>query len=163
LIGRRTVSGQAAARSPAAQFVIGAWREAGVTVTDEPRQNKEWQAALEAGDFDVAFEFQGDYFDDPMQQLAKYISHDLSPVNYSRATDRMLDALFIGEAISGDPGQRRRMVRDFERRVFGEANTVPVLWWNRIVVTSSRLKGWFLTPSLYLNQDLADVWLEPAP
>ena len=148
--------------APAARFAIEAWREIGVNVTEKPLQNKEWLAALEAGDFDVAFEFQGDYFDDPTQQLAKYVSRDLSPVNYSSATDRMLDALFVGQAISGDRRQRSNIVRDFERRVFSEAYTVPVLWWNRIVVTSARLKDWFLTPSLYLNQDLADVWLKPA-
>ena len=148
--------------APAARFAIEAWREIGVNVTEKPLQNKEWFAALEAGDFDVAFEFQGDYFDDPTQQLAKYVSRDLSPVNYSGATDRMLDALFVGQAISGDPRQRSKIVRDFETRVFSEAYTVPVLWWNRIVVTSARLNGWFLTPSLYLNQDLADVWLEAA-
>jgi peptide/nickel transport system substrate-binding protein len=75
----------------------------------------------------------------------------------------MLDALFVGQAVSGDARQRSKIVRDFERRVFSEAYSVPVLWWNRIVVTSAQLKGWFLTPSLYLNQDLADVWLERAP
>jgi peptide/nickel transport system substrate-binding protein len=147
--------------APAARFAVDAWREVGVNVTEKPLKNKEWQAALEAGDFDVAFEFQGDYFDDPTQQLAKYVSRDLSPVNYSGATDRLLDALFVGQAISSDPRQRSKIIRDFERRVFNEAYTVPVLWWNRIVVTSARLKDWFLTPSLYVNQDLAEVWLEP--
>lgn len=146
---------------PAAAFVIAQWREIGVDVTENALENKLWRAALTKGDFDVAFEFQGDYFDDPTQQLAKYISSDLSPVNYSRARDRMLDALFVGQAISGDPGGRIRMVRDFERRAMTEAYTVPVLWWNRIVVTSSRLNGWYLTPSLYTNQNLRDVWLQP--
>jgi peptide/nickel transport system substrate-binding protein len=147
----------------AAQFVIAGWREIGVTATERSLSNKEWQAALESGEFDVAFDFQGDYFDDPTQQLTKHVSRDLSPVNYSRSTDRMLDALFVGQAVSGDARQRSKIVRDFERRVFSEAYSVPVLWWNRIVVTSAQLKGWFLTPSLYLNQDLADVWLERAP
>jgi peptide/nickel transport system substrate-binding protein len=38
---------------------------------------------------------------------------------------------------------------------------VPILWWNRIIANSSRVKGWSITPSHYLNQDLAGVWLEP--
>ncbi|MGZ9159514.1 MAG: ABC transporter substrate-binding protein, partial [Nitrospira sp.] len=59
--------------APAARFAIDSWREIGVDVTEKPLKNKDWQAALEAGDFDVAFEFQGDYFDDPTQQLAKYV------------------------------------------------------------------------------------------
>lgn len=147
--------------APAAEYVAQAWRQIGVTAHEKRLNTREWQAALEAGDFDAAFDFGGDYFDDPTLQLARYISRDLSPMNYSGATDRTLDALFVGQAVTGDLRQRTKIVRDFERRLFTEAYTVPVLWWNRIVVTSSRLKGWDITPSHYLNQDLAGVWLEP--
>jgi len=37
---------------------------------------------------------------------------------------------------------------------------VPFLWWNRIVATSSAVKGWYLTPSGFRDQDLGDVWLD---
>jgi peptide/nickel transport system substrate-binding protein len=37
---------------------------------------------------------------------------------------------------------------------------VPLLWWKRIVVTSSALKGWHITPSHFIGQDLAGVWLD---
>jgi hypothetical protein len=37
---------------------------------------------------------------------------------------------------------------------------VPLLWWNRIVVTADKFKGWNMSPSQYIGQDLADVWLE---
>lgn len=146
---------------PGADYVTEAWRQIGVTVEEKRLNTKEWEAALQSGTFDAAFDFGGDYFDDPTLQLAKYISPDLSPVNYSSATDRMLDALFVGQAVTADPRQRAKIAREFERRVFTEASTVPILWWNRIVVTSTRLKGWAITPSHYLNQDLADVWLDP--
>jgi peptide/nickel transport system substrate-binding protein len=147
--------------APMADYVKAAWRELGVTVEEKRLNTKEWTKGLETGDFDAAFDFGGDYFDDPTQQLARYISRDLSPMNYSGASDRLLDALFVGQAVTGDARQRGRILRDFERRVFSEANTVPLLWWNRIVATSSRFKGWAMTPSHYLGQDLADVWLEP--
>ena len=78
----------------------------------------------------------------------------------SGAQDRFLDALYIGQAISTDPQQRAKMVRDFERHALTEAYAVPILWWDRIVVTSSSLKGWNMTPSHYIGQDLTDVWLE---
>jgi len=146
---------------PAADYVREAWRAIGVTLTEKRLNTKEWQAALELGNFDVAFDFGGDYFDDPTQQLVRYISRDLSPVSYSGATDRMLDALFVGQAVTTDRRQRIKIVEAFERRLFTEAYSVPLLWWNRIVATSARLKGWSITPSHYLNQDLVDVWLEP--
>jgi peptide/nickel transport system substrate-binding protein len=147
---------------PGADYVIAAWKELGVTVEEKRLNTKDWEAALKNGDFDAAFDFAGDYFDDPTLQLAKYVSPDLSPVNYSGATDRLLDALFVGQAVTSDPRRRARMVRDFERQAMTQAYAVPILWWNRIIANSTRLKGWTITPSHYLNQDLADVWLAPA-
>ena len=146
---------------PGADYVTAAWKEIGIAVDERRLNTKDWEAALKQGDFDAAFDFAGDYFDDPTLQLAKYISRDLSPVNYSSATDRMLDALFVGQAVTPDPRQRARIVREFERRAMTEAYAVPILWWNRIIANSSRLKGWSITPSHYLNQDLAEVWLDP--
>jgi peptide/nickel transport system substrate-binding protein len=37
---------------------------------------------------------------------------------------------------------------------------VPTIWWHRIIAHSAMLKGWNITPSHYLNQDLTDVWLD---
>ena len=145
---------------PAGDFVVAAWREIGVRATHELLSTKDWQTALETGRFAAAIDLAADYFDDPTIQLARYISRDLSPINHSGSTDRFLDALYIGQALSTDPRQRAKIVRDFERHALSTANTVPLLWWNRIVVNSEKFKGWNLSPSQYIGQDLADVWLE---
>jgi len=145
---------------PAAEAAIAAWREIGVTVTQEKLNTKDWQAALEAGKFAVAVDFSGDYFDDPTLQFAKYVSRELSPSNFSSSSDQLLDALFIGQALTTNPRERARIVRDFEKRALTEAYTVPILWWNRIVATDARVKGWHMTPSHYIGQDLTEVWLE---
>jgi peptide/nickel transport system substrate-binding protein len=145
---------------PAGNFVVAAWREIGVQVTQELLSTKDWQAALETGRFGAAIDLAADYFDDPTIQLARYVSRDLSPINHSGSTDRFLDALYIGQALSTDPRQRAKIVRDFERHALSTANTVPLLWWNRIVVNSEKFKGWNMSPSQYIGQDLADVWLE---
>jgi peptide/nickel transport system substrate-binding protein len=145
---------------PAGNFVVAAWREIGVQVTQELLSTKDWQAALETGRFGAAIDLAADYFDDPTIQLARYVSRDLSPINHSGSTDRFLDALYIGQALSTDPRQRAKIVRDFERHALSTANTVPLLWWNRIVVNSEKFKGWNMSPSQYIGQDLSDVWLE---
>jgi peptide/nickel transport system substrate-binding protein len=143
-----------------ADAVIEAWRTIGVTADQVKLNTKDWQSALESRHFAAAFDFAGDYVDNPTLQLAKYVSSDLSPVNYSGSTDRFLDALYIGQAINTDPRQRARIVRDFEQHAMTEAYAVPILWWNRIIVTSATLKGWNMTPSHYIGQDLTDVWLD---
>lgn len=146
---------------PGAQFIIDAWRAIGVQATQVQLDTKGWEGALTKGDFTVALDFDGDYFDDPSLQLAKYVSRDLSPSNYSNATDRFLDALYVGSALTTDAPERARIVRDFQARAIEDANIVPILWWNRIVALSSRVHGWNMTPSHYIGQDLTDVWLAP--
>jgi peptide/nickel transport system substrate-binding protein len=145
---------------PAGDYLVEAWRAIGIETTQEKLNTKNWQSALEKGEFEVAIDFVGDYFDDPTLQLTKYVSFDLSPVNYSHATDRFLDALYIGQAVTADPRQRSKIVRDFERHAMTEAYSVPLLWWNRIIVNSATVKGWHFTPSHYLDQDLSEVWLD---
>jgi peptide/nickel transport system substrate-binding protein len=62
--------------------------------------------------------------------------------------------------VTRDRVLRTQIVRDFERDAMNKAYTVPLLWWNRIVVTSAKLKGWSITPSHFIGQDLTDVWLD---
>ncbi|HEV7994751.1 MAG TPA: ABC transporter substrate-binding protein [Stellaceae bacterium] len=143
-----------------ADLLVDSWRQIGVAATEKKLGIFDWQKQAEAGDFDVALDFSGDFYDDPTIQLTKYVSPDLSPGNYSGATDRFLDGLYIGQAVTSDPQQRARIVRAFERHALNEADTVPLLWWNRIVVTSAKLHGWYITPSHFIGQDLTDVWLD---
>jgi peptide/nickel transport system substrate-binding protein len=37
---------------------------------------------------------------------------------------------------------------------------VPILWYNRIVPITTNVKGWNMTPSHDIGQDLADVWVD---
>jgi peptide/nickel transport system substrate-binding protein len=145
---------------PAGEFVLAQWREIGVRGTHELLSTKEWQAALEKGKFAAAIDLAADYFDDPTINLARYVSRDLSPSNHAGSTDRFLDALYIGQAISTDTRERMKIVRDFERHAVTDASTVPLLWWNRLVVSSAKFKGWNISPSQYIGQDLSDVWIE---
>lgn len=143
-----------------ADVLAASWREIGIETTQDRQNIWEWQKVVDKHDFDVALDFSGDFYDDPTIQLTKYVSQDLSPVNYSGSTDRFLDALYIGQAMTLQQGERAKIVRDFERHALTEAYSVPLLWWNRIVVTSSKVKGWSITPSHFIGQDLSSVRLD---
>lgn len=143
-----------------ANLLIESWAAIGVTATEDTRNIFDWQKQVEAGSYDVAQDFSGDFYDDPTIQLTKYVSRDFSPIDFSGATDRFLDALYVGQAVTTDPRKRAQIVRDFERHALTEAYTVPLLWWNRIVVTAANLKGWSITPSHFIGQDLTDVWID---
>ena len=143
-----------------ADLLVQSWKEIGINVTQDRRNIWDWQKVVDAREFDIALDFSGDFYDDPTFQLTKYVSPDLSPVNFAGSTDRFLDALFVAQAMTTDPRERTRIVRAFERHALKEAYTVPLLWWDRIVATSSKLKGWNITPSHFLGQDLTDLWID---
>jgi glutamyl-tRNA reductase len=41
-----------------------------------------------------------------------------------------------------------------------QVDTIMTPWWSRIIVQRSYMKGWKITPSHYLNQDLSVVWID---
>ncbi len=72
----------------------------------------------------------------------------------------MLDDLYVRQSRTVDPEQRRRYIQAFEKRLLDtEAHYIYTLQWHRIVPHSSRLRGWTITPSHYLNNQLDTVWL----
>jgi peptide/nickel transport system substrate-binding protein len=115
---------------------------------------------MNEGTFDVAIDFQGDSVDEPTYQLARHLSVDLSS-NRGKYTDRAIDELFNRQKDETDPKLRYLGVRAFEYRMLDEAYTVPLLWWSRIVVMRSNIKGWSMSPSHLIGQDLETVWLKP--
>lgn len=148
------------AYGPRADAIIEAWRAIGVTAHEVRLSGGDWRMALTSGHYTVALDFAGDAFDDPSLQLGKYVSHALSPLNHSGASDPVLDQLYRDQAASTDEQARARIVREFEHRALTQAYEVPVLWWNRIAVTAASVKGWTVSPSPYVGQDLADVWID---
>src|SRR5207249_10850341 len=90
----------------------------------------------------------------------KFQSKEISPANYSRYTDKTLDELFLKQGRAGDAEERKRYIREFEKRLLDdEVHYFYTLQWHRIIPHSSKVKGWTITPSHYLNQQLDAVWL----
>ena len=85
---------------------------------------------------------------------------DKNPSNYSRYIDRALDELYEQQSRATNPEERKRYIRQFEKRLLDdEAHYLMTLQWHRIIPHSAKLKGWKITPSHYLNQQLDTVWL----
>ena len=146
---------------PVGDFLVDQWRQIGVTVRHERHEPRSFPDALQRENppFDAALDFFCDYADEPNLQLARYLSNDRTATNYSRHTDRALDVLYDRQAGEMDRRKRYELIREFERRALRLAYVVPVLWWHRAVVMDRKVRGWNITPSHYLGQDLAEVWL----
>ncbi len=148
--------------TPVGVFLIDQWRQIGVNVKHEQLETRLYLAAQQRDNptFDAALDFNCDFMDEPNLQLQKYLSHDRSAINYAQQIDRKLDALFDKQSGELDKKKRYVVLREFERHALEQAYTIPTIWWHRIIVHHKVMKGWNMTPSHYVGQDLSDVWLD---
>jgi peptide/nickel transport system substrate-binding protein len=146
--------------TPVGVFLIDHWRQIGVQVEHDQPETKAYIANLRGGNYEVGLDFNCDAVDDPNLQLAKYISASKSSINYGRYEDPKLDDLYNRQKGELDQKKRYALLREFEQHALTQAYSIPVIWWHRIIVTWKQMKGWYMSPSHYLNQDLQDVWLD---
>ncbi len=145
---------------PLAVWMIDQWRQIGLNVKQEVIEAAAYFASLRKGEHEVAMDFQCGYIVEPDLDLYKFVSVDKNPANYSRYKDPVLDDLYLKQSRAVDPEERRKYIRAFEKRLLDEeAHYLMTLQWHRIVPHSSKVKGWQVTPSHYLNNTLDAVWL----
>ena len=141
-------------------YAVDQWRRIGVKATHEQLETKTYQDNLATGNYDVGMEFISDYLDDPTQNFVKFLSKKLTPLGYSGHEDTKIDDLYERQRGTLDPVERAKIVRELDKYVLTTAYSVPFLWSQRIVALPKKVKGWHMTPSHYLSQDLVDVWLD---
>jgi peptide/nickel transport system substrate-binding protein len=141
-------------------YAIDQWRQIGVKVQHKQLELAGYTSATRGGDFDVMIDSFTDLSSNPTTGLVKYISAGMGGAEvYTNAKDPKLDELYAEQASTIDPAKRMRIVREFEARAMEKAYAVPLLYWNRLVVMSSRVQGWTISPTHMIYQDLADIWL----
>lgn len=141
-------------------FVIDQWRQIGLNVNHVQQEDGPYFNDLRQGNYDAGIDFACDFMDEPDLQLIKFLSSDKSSLNYARYKDSVLDDLYDKQGREINPKKRLALLRQFEKRVLDEnAYQFHILWWQRIIPHSAKVKGWKITPSHYLNQDLGDAWL----
>jgi peptide/nickel transport system substrate-binding protein len=141
-------------------YVIDQWRQIGLNVNHVQQEEGPYFNDFRQGNYDAGIDFQCDFMDDPDLQLFRFISSQKSPINYARYQDTVLDDLYDKQSRATSVKARLSLLRQFEKHVLDEkAYQFNLLWWQRIVPHSARMKGWKITPSHYVNQDLRDVWL----
>jgi peptide/nickel transport system substrate-binding protein len=142
-------------------WLVDEWRQIGLNVRHEIHDSAQYFKDLRDGNFELSIDFQCGYVVDPDLDLYKFQSRGRSDANYGRYTDPVLDDLYVLQSRTVNPKQRRRHIRAFEKRLLDEeAHYIYTLQWNRIVPHSSQVRGWTITPSHYLNNQLDMVWLE---
>jgi peptide/nickel transport system substrate-binding protein len=142
-------------------FVIDQWRQIGVKVDHQQLETAAWVNAFTSQNFDAVVDSYTDYSDDPTTGLVKFLSADRWSTASNKFDDTRLNELYLKQAGTIDPVERKKYIREFEKITLEEANTIPIFWWHRIVVTNQRVKGWTMSPSHMIYQSLEEVWLGP--
>ena len=145
---------------PVAIWLVDQWRQIGLTARHEFIESTKWEADLREGNYEVAVDTQCSYAVDPDLDLYKFQSMGISGNNYGRYVDKTLDDLYQKQSRSLDAEERKKWVRDFERRLLDEeAHYFYTLQWHRIIPHSAKMHGWTVTPSHFVNNQLDGVWL----
>ncbi len=141
-------------------FLVDQWKQIGVTAEHQQVDVAALTTAMRSGAFDAIIDFLGENVDDPSIALARNISADVSTYNPSGFIDRDIDQLYAKIDSTFDRVERTKALRAFETRFLTEAYQVPFLWLNRTVGMSSKVKGFLITPTHFVNQDLGGIWLD---
>ena len=143
-------------------WLIGQWKKIGLKVDQRVQPSGPFYATLrKKKDFDVSIDFNCQSVVNPLVDVSKYISDDVSGNNYAQYTNRKLDKLFEKMNREADPAKQRKIMREYEKIALGEeAHMGITLWWNKINPHRTYVKGWKIAPSHYMNQHLDQVWLD---
>jgi peptide/nickel transport system substrate-binding protein len=145
---------------PLAIWMIDQWRQVGLNVKQEVIEPAAFYTPLRGGDFETIMDFQCGYIVEPDLDMYKFLSTSRNPANYGRYEDPVLDALYDKQSAATNAAERKKLIRAFEKRLLDdEAHYILTLQWHRIIPHSSKVKGWTVTPSHYLNNTLDTVWL----
>ena len=142
-------------------WLVDEWRKIGLKVTQRVVPTGPYLDALRSGNFEVFSGANCHGVPNPLMDVQPYLPGSFYEANYGQFEDQVQVDLYNKMLRETDLAKQRAQMREFEKyTVDTEAHEIFVLWWNRIISYQSYVKGWKISPSHYLNQDLATVWLD---
>jgi len=144
-----------------ATWLIDEWSKVGLHVTQHVVPTGPWFEAMRNGDFDVVLEAPGHGFVNPLLDVQKALPASVDSENYGNYDDPQEVDLYEKMLREIDPARQRALMRQFEKYVLDEqSHMIWILWWHRIVPYRSYVKGFKISPTHFINQDLAQIWLD---
>ena len=143
-------------------WLLDQWKQVGMQVDQVVQPTGPYLATLrKTGDYDVSIDYNCQAVVNPLLDVVKFISDDVTGNNYANYQDRDSDKMFDAMNRAATVDEQRSIMRKFEKHNLDtQANGFVTLWWYRIIPHRSYVKGWSINPSHYLNQDLSGVWLD---
>ena len=142
-------------------WLVDEWSKIGLKVTQRVVPTGPYLDALRGGNFEVYSGANCHGVPNPLMDVQPYLPGSFYEGNYGQYEDQAEVDLYNKMLRETDFAKQRALMRQFEKYVVDtEAHEIFVLWWNRIIPHQSYVKGWKISPSHFLNQDLATVWLD---
>src|SRR3954465_1065582 len=142
-------------------WLVDEWQKIGVKVTQRMVPTGPWLDAMRRGDFDVVSAANCHGVPDPVLDIQRYLPGSVFNGNYAQFEDPDEVALYEKMLHETDPVRQRALMREFERDVLDtQAHAMWIAYWYRAVPYRSYVKGWKISPSHFINQDLATIWLD---
>lgn len=98
----------------------------------------------------------------PLLDVAKVLPRSVYPENYGGYEDPKLIELYNAMLKEADPAKQRARTARLRDLCAHDTKVVTIMtpWWDRILAHRSYMKGWKISPSHYLNLNLANIWLD---
>jgi peptide/nickel transport system substrate-binding protein len=142
-------------------WLVDEWSKIGLKVHQRILPTGPWFETMRSGGFDVTLEGNCQSVVNPVLDIQKYLPRTVYTENYGNFDDQREIDLYQQVLHETDLMKQRAAMRELERYVLDEkANEIFVLWQHRIVPYRTYLKGFKVSASFYLNQDLGRIWLD---
>ena len=142
-------------------WLIGEWKKVGLNVEQKVVPTGPWFQAMRTGGFDVVVEANCQSVVNPPLDTGKYLPQSVFAENYGYYDDPKAIELYNKMLNETDPKAQRAAMRAYEVHTLDTmAHGIVMPYWYRIIPERSYVKGWKISPSHYLNQDLANIWLD---
>src|SRR5262249_12667933 len=144
-----------------ATWVIDEWSKIGLHASQKVLPTGPFFDALRNDAFDVTLDFNCQGLVNPLMDVGKFLPHSVYVENYGNYDDQKAIDLYKKRIHEADVRNHPKLMRDFEKHVLDtEAHEIMTRWWYRVIPPRSYMRGWKISPSHYIGQDLAQVWLD---
>jgi peptide/nickel transport system substrate-binding protein len=142
-------------------WVVDQWSKIGVHATQKVVPTGPWFAAQRSGDFNVNVGANCHSVVNPVIDVQPYLPSSVYKAQYGYFEDPQEVELYDKVLHETDPQKQHADMYRFVKYVMDEkVHTAYLLWWYRRVPLRDYVHGWKVSPSHYINQDLATVWLD---
>jgi peptide/nickel transport system substrate-binding protein len=142
-------------------WLVDEWSKVGLRVTQRVVPTGPWFDNMRAGNFEVTVYGNCQNIVNPLIDVQRYLPYTVEAQNFGFYEDPGEIELYEKMLAETDPAAQRGLMRRFEKDVLDDkVHAIFLLWWYRVVLQRSYVKGWKINPSHYVNQDLATVWLD---